>query len=125
MFDSRVSAAREALRPIIEIRRQSDQGDLRATFTITVLQTSAIRRCASWSLSASKPSGSNPFRAPLDTGRERESSGGRERSCLELAVGVVEPDELTREWFLMISTHSQRHILQIREIKAHPSYPAR
>jgi hypothetical protein len=23
----------------------------------------------------------------------------------------------------MISTHSQRHILQIREIKAHASYP--
>jgi hypothetical protein len=27
------------------------------------------------------------------------------------------------QWFLMISTHSQRHILQIREIKAHASYP--
>jgi hypothetical protein len=27
------------------------------------------------------------------------------------------------QWFLMISTHSQRHILQIREIKAHPNYP--
>jgi hypothetical protein len=27
------------------------------------------------------------------------------------------------QWFLMISTHSQRHILQIREIKAHPQYP--
>lgn len=27
------------------------------------------------------------------------------------------------QWFLMISTHSQRHILQIREIKAHPGYP--
>lgn len=27
------------------------------------------------------------------------------------------------QWFLMISTHSQRHILQIREIKAHPDYP--
>jgi hypothetical protein len=27
------------------------------------------------------------------------------------------------QWFLMISTHSQRHILQIREIKGHPSYP--
>jgi hypothetical protein len=24
---------------------------------------------------------------------------------------------------LMISTHSQRHILQIREIKAHANYP--
>jgi hypothetical protein len=28
------------------------------------------------------------------------------------------------QWFLMISSHSQRHILQIREIKAHPRYPA-
>ena len=27
------------------------------------------------------------------------------------------------QWFLMISTHSQRHILQIREIKAHQGYP--
>ena len=26
---------------------------------------------------------------------------------------------------LMISTHSQRHILQIREIKAHTGYPGR
>jgi DinB superfamily len=29
------------------------------------------------------------------------------------------------QWFLMISTHSQRHILQIREIKAHASYPTK
>jgi hypothetical protein len=27
------------------------------------------------------------------------------------------------QWLLMISTHSQRHIMQIREIKAHASYP--
>ena len=27
------------------------------------------------------------------------------------------------QWFLMISSHSQRHILQIREIKADPHYP--
>jgi hypothetical protein len=27
------------------------------------------------------------------------------------------------QWFLMISTHAQRHILQIREIKAHANYP--
>jgi DinB superfamily len=27
------------------------------------------------------------------------------------------------QWFLMISSHSQRHILQIREIKAHSDYP--
>jgi hypothetical protein len=27
------------------------------------------------------------------------------------------------QWFLMISTHSQRHILQIREVKADAKYP--
>lgn len=27
------------------------------------------------------------------------------------------------QWLLMISTHSQRHIPQIRQIKAHASYP--
>jgi hypothetical protein len=27
------------------------------------------------------------------------------------------------QWVLMISTHAQRHILQIREIKAQPKYP--
>jgi hypothetical protein len=27
------------------------------------------------------------------------------------------------QWLLMISTHAQRHILQIREIKAHAGYP--
>jgi hypothetical protein len=29
------------------------------------------------------------------------------------------------QWFLMISTHSQRHILQIREIKADPHFPGK
>ena len=29
------------------------------------------------------------------------------------------------QWFLMISTHAQRHILQIREVKAHRGYPAK
>jgi hypothetical protein len=27
------------------------------------------------------------------------------------------------QWFLMISTHAQRHLLQIQEIKADPKYP--
>ncbi|HET9703869.1 MAG TPA: DinB family protein [Vicinamibacterales bacterium] len=27
------------------------------------------------------------------------------------------------QWFLMISTHSHRHIMQIREVKAHPGFP--
>ena len=29
------------------------------------------------------------------------------------------------QWLLMISTHSQRHIMQIREVKAHSAYPKR
>ena len=27
------------------------------------------------------------------------------------------------QWFIMISTHMQRHIMQIREIKANPAFP--
>ena len=27
------------------------------------------------------------------------------------------------QWFLMISTHSQRHIMQISEVKAHKNFP--
>jgi len=27
------------------------------------------------------------------------------------------------QWYLMISTHSQRHIMQIREVKAHKAFP--
>jgi DinB superfamily len=29
------------------------------------------------------------------------------------------------QWALLISTHEQRHVLQIREIKAHPSFPTK
>ena len=29
------------------------------------------------------------------------------------------------QWLLMISTHSQRHLLQIQEIKSSPGYPAK
>jgi hypothetical protein len=29
------------------------------------------------------------------------------------------------QWLLLISTHAQRHILQIREIKAHPKFPTK
>ena len=29
------------------------------------------------------------------------------------------------QWALLISTHEQRHVLQIREIKAHPRFPGR
>jgi hypothetical protein len=27
------------------------------------------------------------------------------------------------QWFLMISSHSHRHIMQIREVKAHKDFP--
>ena len=36
---------------------------------------------------------------------------------------LLEGNMSVYQWFLMISTHSQRHILQIREIKAHPGFP--
>jgi len=29
------------------------------------------------------------------------------------------------QWLLMISTHAQRHVLQIREVKAHKDFPAK
>lgn len=36
---------------------------------------------------------------------------------------LLEGNMSVYQWFLMISTHSQRHILQIREIKAHAGFP--
>ena len=39
--------------------------------------------------------------------------------------GLVDGNMDVYQWFLMISTHSQRHILQIREVKADPQYPKR
>jgi hypothetical protein len=36
---------------------------------------------------------------------------------------LLEGNMDTYQWLLMISTHAQRHILQIKEIKAHPKYP--
>ena len=50
----------------------------------------------SWTLSASKPSSATISRARQIV-RERESSGSRGRSCLELAIGVVELNEPTGE----------------------------
>ena len=49
--------------------------------------------------------------------RPRRTDDLRSRKLLEGNMDVY-------QWFLMISTHSQRHILQIREIKADPKYPA-
>jgi hypothetical protein len=38
---------------------------------------------------------------------------------------LLEGDMSVYQWFLMISSHSQRHILQIREIAGHSGFPAR
>jgi hypothetical protein len=38
---------------------------------------------------------------------------------------LIEGNMDVYQWFLMISSHSQRHILQIREIKGDKGYPAR
>lgn len=56
------------------------------------------------------------LRATMKDYAKTTSDDLRSRKTLEGNIDVY-------QWFLMISTHSQRHILQIREIKAHPSYP--
>ena len=59
------------------------------------------------------------FRKLRSTMRDyAQSTGGdlRSRKLLEGNMDVY-------QWFLMISAHSQRHILQIREVKAHANYP--
>jgi hypothetical protein len=59
------------------------------------------------------------FRALRATIRQyatRTEEDPRSRMLLEGNMDVF-------QWLLMISTHSQRHILQIREIKADASYP--
>jgi hypothetical protein len=74
------------------------------------------------------PSGKVPnVREPLDkflklraTMREyatKTTDDLRSRKLLEGNMDVY-------QWFLMISSHSQRHILQIREIKADSKYPS-
>ena len=50
------------------------------------------------------------------------------KTAKEIAGGSARPPIPDREpgsvsWFLMISTHSQRHIMQIREVKAHKDFP--
>lgn len=45
-----------------------------------------------------------------------------EEVMMHLAIAEPQYCDLY-QWFLMISTHSQRHILQIREIKAHKDFP--
>jgi hypothetical protein len=44
----------------------------------------------------------------------------------DLRGHVVEREQSDAyQWLLLISTHAQRHILQIREIKADPKFPKR
>ncbi|MFN2447488.1 MAG: hypothetical protein ABR606_18125 [Vicinamibacterales bacterium] len=38
---------------------------------------------------------------------------------------LLEGNQDVYQWFLMISSHSQRHVLQIREIKESKGYPSR
>lgn len=56
------------------------------------------------------------LRATMADYAKTTSDDLRSRRLLEGSMDVY-------QWFLMISTHSQRHILQIQEIKAHPQYP--
>ena len=56
------------------------------------------------------------LRATMHEYAQSTSDDVRSRKLLEGNMDVY-------QWFLMISTHSQRHILQIREIKAHAGFP--
>jgi hypothetical protein len=56
------------------------------------------------------------LRATMHSYAESTADDLRSRKLLEGNMDVY-------QWFLMISSHSQRHILQIREIKAHAAYP--
>jgi hypothetical protein len=58
------------------------------------------------------------LRATMKAYATKTSDALRSRMLLQGNMDVY-------QWFLMISSHSQRHILQIREIKAHSSYPGR
>ena len=59
------------------------------------------------------------FRKLRGTIREFSSTTQENLRMKKLQGGNME----VYQWVLMISTHSQRHILQIREIKNHPKYP--
>jgi hypothetical protein len=59
------------------------------------------------------------FRKLRATMREQATSTEADLRAFRLLEGNMD----VYQWFLMISTHSQRHILQVREIKAHAGYP--
>jgi len=56
------------------------------------------------------------LRAEMMTYAKATTEDMRGRKLLEGNMDVY-------QWFVMISSHAQRHILQIREIKAHGGYP--
>jgi DinB superfamily len=58
------------------------------------------------------------LRATMRDYANTTSDGLRSRRLIDGNMDVY-------QWFLMISTHSQRHILQIREIKADPHFPGK
>ena len=59
------------------------------------------------------------FRKLRSTMRDYAQSTSEDLRSRKLLEGNMD----VYQWFLMISTHSQRHILQIREVKAHSGYP--
>ncbi len=59
------------------------------------------------------------FRTLRSTMRDYAQSTSEDLRSRKLLEGNMD----VYQWFLMISTHSQRHILQIREVKAHTGYP--
>jgi hypothetical protein len=59
------------------------------------------------------------FRKLRSTMRDYAQSTSADLRSRKLLEGNMD----VYQWFLMISTHSQRHILQIREVKAHSGYP--
>ena len=69
-----------------------------------------------WSTVAESLAEFRKLRSTMKDYAKTTSDDLRSRKTLEGNIDVY-------QWFLMISTHSQRHILQIREIKAHASYP--
>jgi hypothetical protein len=58
------------------------------------------------------------FRKLRSTMRDYAQSTSEDLRSRKLLEGNMD----VYQWFLMISTHSQRHILQIREVKAHSGY---
>lgn len=62
----------------------------------------------------------------LPLARRRHGLGGRRRSLASLVPAAARPDPAGSRPYLsdfLISTHTERHIQQSREVKAHAGYP--